>query len=133
MSTHGRMGRRPLEDHGGSGWGDCLPLGLAIVPSRCRLPADPCPVGRVSSGVAPSASKLKKLKAALDCCVVDVQECSADPHAIAGGPRSWRGSRGRDGREDVQPRVRDTAPPGSLPCSAHVHSGPHFRPGYLCP
>lgn len=35
--------------------------------------------------VAPSASKLKKLKAALDCCVVDVQEYSADPHAIAGG------------------------------------------------
>ena len=34
--------------------------------------------------VAPSASKLKKLKAALDCCVVDVQEYSADPHAIAG-------------------------------------------------
>lgn len=39
--------------------------------------------------VAPSASKLKKLKAALDCCVVDVQEYSADPHAIAGGaPRA---------------------------------------------
>lgn len=35
--------------------------------------------------MAPSASKLKKLKAALDCCVVDVQEYSADPHAIAGG------------------------------------------------
>lgn len=34
--------------------------------------------------MAPSASKLKKLKAALDCCVVDVQEYSADPHAIAG-------------------------------------------------
>lgn len=40
--------------------------------------------------VAPSASKLKKLKAALDCCVVDVQEYSADPHAIAGGA-SWAG------------------------------------------
>ncbi|XP_068386788.1 rho GTPase-activating protein 44 [Eschrichtius robustus] len=39
--------------------------------------------------VAPSASKLKKLKAALDCCVVDVQECSADPHAIAGALKSY--------------------------------------------
>lgn len=34
--------------------------------------------------VAPSASKLKKLKASLDCGVMDVQEYSADPHAIAG-------------------------------------------------
>lgn len=34
--------------------------------------------------VAPSASKLKKLKASLDCGVVDVQEYSSDPHAIAG-------------------------------------------------
>uniref|UniRef100_A0A3Q2YK13 Rho GTPase-activating protein 44 n=1 Tax=Hippocampus comes TaxID=109280 RepID=A0A3Q2YK13_HIPCM len=33
--------------------------------------------------VAPSASKLKKLKASLDCGVLDVQEYSADPHAIA--------------------------------------------------
>ncbi|NXL73478.1 RHG44 protein, partial [Leptocoma aspasia] len=39
--------------------------------------------------VAPSASKLKKLKAALDCCVVDVQEYSADPHAIAGALKSY--------------------------------------------
>lgn len=40
--------------------------------------------------MAPSASKLKKLKAALDCCVVDVQEYSADPHAIAGrGTSGW--------------------------------------------
>lgn len=36
--------------------------------------------------VAPSASKLKKLKASLDCGVLDVQEYSADPHAIAGEP-----------------------------------------------
>lgn len=34
--------------------------------------------------VAPSASKLKKLKASLDCGVLDVQEYSSDPHAIAG-------------------------------------------------
>lgn len=34
--------------------------------------------------VAPSASKLKKLKASLDCGVMDVQEYSIDPHAIAG-------------------------------------------------
>lgn len=36
--------------------------------------------------MAPSASKLKKLKASLDCGVLDVQEYSADPHAIAGKP-----------------------------------------------
>lgn len=37
--------------------------------------------------VAPSASKLKKLKASLDCGVLDVQEYSSDPHAIAGEVR----------------------------------------------
>uniref|UniRef100_A0A6Q2ZNY6 Rho GTPase-activating protein 44 n=1 Tax=Esox lucius TaxID=8010 RepID=A0A6Q2ZNY6_ESOLU len=39
--------------------------------------------------VAPSASKLKKLKASLDCGVMDVQEYSADPHAIAGALKSY--------------------------------------------
>lgn len=46
-----------------------------------------CPLVFLSQGlfrVAPSASKLKKLKASLDCGVLDVQEYSADPHAIAG-------------------------------------------------
>lgn len=40
--------------------------------------------------VAPSASKLKKLKASLDCGVMDVQEYSSDPHAIAGELRPHR-------------------------------------------
>ncbi|XP_022518696.2 rho GTPase-activating protein 44 isoform X2 [Astyanax mexicanus] len=39
--------------------------------------------------VAPAASKLKKLKAALDCGVLDVQEYSADPHAVAGALKSY--------------------------------------------
>uniref|UniRef100_A0A8C9XK23 Rho GTPase-activating protein 44 n=1 Tax=Sander lucioperca TaxID=283035 RepID=A0A8C9XK23_SANLU len=39
--------------------------------------------------IAPSASKLKKLKASLDCGVMDVQEYSADPHAIAGALKSY--------------------------------------------
>ncbi|XP_032442886.1 rho GTPase-activating protein 44 isoform X2 [Xiphophorus hellerii] len=39
--------------------------------------------------VAPSASKLKKLKASLDCGVLDVQEYSSDPHAIAGALKSY--------------------------------------------
>ncbi|XP_031723534.1 rho GTPase-activating protein 44 isoform X6 [Anarrhichthys ocellatus] len=39
--------------------------------------------------VAPSASKLKKLKASLDCGVLDVQEYSCDPHAIAGALKSY--------------------------------------------
>ncbi|MGH0157734.1 UNVERIFIED_CONTAM: hypothetical protein FKN15_055968 [Acipenser sinensis] len=58
----------------------------------------PCPPGKLSSShsglsglfrVAPSASKLKKLKASLDCGVLDVQEYSADPHAIAGALKSY--------------------------------------------
>ncbi|XP_061567303.1 rho GTPase-activating protein 44 isoform X4 [Cololabis saira] len=39
--------------------------------------------------VAPSASKLKKLKASLDCGVLDVLEYSSDPHAIAGALKSY--------------------------------------------
>uniref|UniRef100_A0A8C4ZFA1 Rho GTPase activating protein 44 n=1 Tax=Gadus morhua TaxID=8049 RepID=A0A8C4ZFA1_GADMO len=39
--------------------------------------------------VAPSNSKLKKLKASLDCGVLDVLEYSADPHAIAGALKSY--------------------------------------------
>ncbi|XP_034045602.1 rho GTPase-activating protein 44 isoform X6 [Thalassophryne amazonica] len=39
--------------------------------------------------VAPSASKLKKLKASLDCGVLDAQEYAADPHAIAGALKSY--------------------------------------------
>uniref|UniRef100_A0A3Q2XV09 Rho GTPase activating protein 44 n=1 Tax=Hippocampus comes TaxID=109280 RepID=A0A3Q2XV09_HIPCM len=39
--------------------------------------------------VAPSASKLKKLKASLDCGVLDAQEYSSDPHAIAGALKSY--------------------------------------------
>lgn len=42
--------------------------------------------------VAPSASKLKKLKASLDCGVVDVQEYSSDPHAIAGAVNNTHGN-----------------------------------------
>ncbi|KAF3846273.1 hypothetical protein F7725_003351 [Dissostichus mawsoni] len=34
-------------------------------------------------------SKLKKLKASLDCGVLDVQEYSSDPHAIAGALKSY--------------------------------------------
>uniref|UniRef100_A0A4W3JWB5 Rho GTPase-activating protein 44 n=1 Tax=Callorhinchus milii TaxID=7868 RepID=A0A4W3JWB5_CALMI len=39
--------------------------------------------------VAASASKLKKLKASLDCGVLDVQEYSVDPHAVAGALKSY--------------------------------------------
>lgn len=42
--------------------------------------------------MAPSASKLKKLKASLDCGIVDVQEYSSDPHAIAGAVNNANGS-----------------------------------------
>uniref|UniRef100_A0A671LN27 Rho-GAP domain-containing protein n=1 Tax=Sinocyclocheilus anshuiensis TaxID=1608454 RepID=A0A671LN27_9TELE len=48
-----------------------------------------CDVQQGLFRVAPSASKLKKLKASLDCGVLDFQEYSADPHAIAGALKSY--------------------------------------------
>lgn len=94
------MGTAPAASRGTglSGWG-----GPGVVPWRRR-----CPVCRAKGlfRVAPSASKLKKLKAALDCCVVDVQEYSADPHAIAGGDCGgcWPG--GAPGPKGCRPAPR---------------------------
>uniref|UniRef100_A0A8C3WJ39 Rho GTPase-activating protein 44 n=1 Tax=Catagonus wagneri TaxID=51154 RepID=A0A8C3WJ39_9CETA len=76
---------RPLEEH------------LTISGREIAFPIEACVTMLLECGmqeeglfrVAPSASKLKKLKAALDCCVVDVQEYSADPHAIAGALKSY--------------------------------------------
>ncbi|MXQ89429.1 hypothetical protein E5288_WYG000804 [Bos mutus] len=76
---------KPLEEH------------LTISGREIAFPIEACVTMLLECGmqeeglfrVAPSASKLKKLKAALDCCVVDVQECSADPHAIAGALKSY--------------------------------------------
>ncbi|XP_008151800.1 rho GTPase-activating protein 44 [Eptesicus fuscus] len=76
---------KPLEEH------------LAISGREIAFPIEACVTMLLECGmqeeglfrVAPSASKLKKLKAALDCCVVDVQEYSADPHAIAGALKSY--------------------------------------------
>ncbi|XP_033278730.1 rho GTPase-activating protein 44 isoform X1 [Orcinus orca] len=76
---------KPLEEH------------LLISGREIAFPIEACVTMLLECGmqeeglfrVAPSASKLKKLKAALDCCVVDVQECSADPHAIAGALKSY--------------------------------------------
>ncbi|KYO40815.1 rho GTPase-activating protein 17 isoform C [Alligator mississippiensis] len=76
---------KPLEEH------------LAVSGREIAFPIEACVTMLLECGmqeeglfrVAPSASKLKKLKAALDCCVVDVQEYSADPHAIAGALKSY--------------------------------------------
>uniref|UniRef100_A0A8C4XU12 Rho GTPase-activating protein 44 n=1 Tax=Falco tinnunculus TaxID=100819 RepID=A0A8C4XU12_FALTI len=76
---------KPLEEH------------LAVSGREIAFPVEACVTMLLECGmqeeglfrVAPSASKLKKLKAALDCCVVDVQEYSADPHAIAGALKSY--------------------------------------------
>ncbi|XP_042658646.1 rho GTPase-activating protein 44 isoform X2 [Tyto alba] len=76
---------KPLEEH------------LAVSRREIAFPVEACVTMLLECGmqeeglfrVAPSASKLKKLKAALDCCVVDVQEYSADPHAIAGALKSY--------------------------------------------
>ncbi|XP_053528667.1 rho GTPase-activating protein 44 isoform X3 [Artibeus jamaicensis] len=76
---------KPLEEH------------LTISSREIAFPIEACVTMLLECGmqeeglfrVAPSASKLKKLKAALDCCVVDVQEYSADPHAIAGALKSY--------------------------------------------
>ncbi|XP_038598775.1 rho GTPase-activating protein 44 isoform X3 [Tachyglossus aculeatus] len=76
---------KPLEDH------------LDVSGREIAFPIEACVTMLLECGmqeeglfrVAPSASKLKKLKAALDCCVLDVQEYSADPHAIAGALKSY--------------------------------------------
>ncbi|XP_077183655.1 rho GTPase-activating protein 44 isoform X9 [Paroedura picta] len=76
---------KPLEEH------------LTVSGREIAFPIEACVTMLLECGmqeeglfrVAPSASKLKKLKAALDCCVVDVQEYSADPHAIAGALKSY--------------------------------------------
>ncbi|XP_031698780.1 rho GTPase-activating protein 44-like [Anarrhichthys ocellatus] len=75
---------KPLEEH------------LALSGRDIAFPIEACVTMLLECGmqeeglfrVAPSASKLKKLKASLDCGVLDVQEYSADPHAIAGTPPS---------------------------------------------
>uniref|UniRef100_A0A6I8NN79 Rho GTPase activating protein 44 n=1 Tax=Ornithorhynchus anatinus TaxID=9258 RepID=A0A6I8NN79_ORNAN len=76
---------KPLEDH------------LDVSGREIAFPIEACVTMLLECGmqeeglfrVAPSASKLKKLKAALDCCVLDLQEYSADPHAIAGALKSY--------------------------------------------
>uniref|UniRef100_A0AAV2LIJ0 Rho GTPase-activating protein 44 n=1 Tax=Knipowitschia caucasica TaxID=637954 RepID=A0AAV2LIJ0_KNICA len=76
---------KPLEDH------------LALSGRDIAFPIEACVTMLLECGmqeeglfrIAPSASKLKKLKASLDCGVLDVQEYSADPHAIAGALKSY--------------------------------------------
>uniref|UniRef100_A0A672HA22 Rho GTPase-activating protein 44 n=1 Tax=Salarias fasciatus TaxID=181472 RepID=A0A672HA22_SALFA len=76
---------KPLEEH------------LALSGRDIAFPIEACVTMLLECGmqeeglfrVAPSASKLKKLKASLDCGVLDVQEFSADPHAIAGALKSY--------------------------------------------
>ncbi|XP_076852883.1 LOW QUALITY PROTEIN: rho GTPase-activating protein 44 [Brachyhypopomus gauderio] len=76
---------KPLEEH------------LSLSGREIAFPIEACVTMLLECGmqeeglfrVAPSASKLKKLKASLDCGVLDVQEFSADPHAIAGALKSY--------------------------------------------
>ncbi|XP_063042415.1 rho GTPase-activating protein 44 isoform X1 [Engraulis encrasicolus] len=76
---------KPLEEH------------LTLSGREIAFPIEACVTMLLECGmqeeglfrVAPSASKLKKLKASLDCGVVDVPEYSADPHAIAGALKSY--------------------------------------------
>ncbi|XP_038633978.1 rho GTPase-activating protein 44 isoform X14 [Scyliorhinus canicula] len=75
------------------------PLGehLAISGREIAFPIEACVTMLLECGmqeeglfrVAASASKLKKLKASLDCGVLDVQEYSVDPHAVAGALKSY--------------------------------------------
>ncbi|XP_052362554.1 rho GTPase-activating protein 44-like [Oncorhynchus keta] len=73
-------------------YGKALEEHLTISSREIAFPIEACVTMLLECGmqeeglfrVAPSASKLKKLKASLDCGVMDVQEYSADPHAIAG-------------------------------------------------
>ncbi|KAM6897606.1 rho GTPase-activating protein 44-like isoform 1-T1 [Xenentodon cancila] len=76
---------KPLDEH------------LALSGRDIAFPIEACVTMLLECGmqeeglfrIAPSASKLKKLKASLDCGVLDVQEYSADPHAIAGALKSY--------------------------------------------
>ncbi|XP_055031769.2 rho GTPase-activating protein 44 isoform X2 [Misgurnus anguillicaudatus] len=76
---------KPLEEH------------LCLSGREIAFPIEACVTMLLDCGlqeeglfrVAPSASKLKKLKASLDCGVLDFQEYSADPHAIAGALKSY--------------------------------------------
>uniref|UniRef100_A0A672MFD6 Rho GTPase-activating protein 44 n=1 Tax=Sinocyclocheilus grahami TaxID=75366 RepID=A0A672MFD6_SINGR len=78
-------------------YGKALEEHLAISGREIAFPIEACVTMLLECGmeeeglfrVAPSASKLKKLKASLDCGVLDVQEYSADPHAIAGALKSY--------------------------------------------
>ncbi|XP_030063947.1 rho GTPase-activating protein 44 isoform X1 [Microcaecilia unicolor] len=78
-------------------FGKALEEHLAVSGREIAFPIEACVTMLLECGmqeeglfrVAPSASKLKKLKAALDCCVLDVQEYTADPHAIAGALKSY--------------------------------------------
>ncbi|XP_073801075.1 rho GTPase-activating protein 44 isoform X16 [Danio rerio] len=78
-------------------YGKALEEHLAISGREIAFPIEACVTMLLECGmqeeglfrVAPSASKLKKLKASLDCGVMDVQEYSADPHAIAGALKSY--------------------------------------------
>ncbi|XP_048411039.1 rho GTPase-activating protein 44-like isoform X12 [Stegostoma tigrinum] len=75
------------------------PLGehLTISGREIAFPIEACVTMLLECGmqeeglfrVAASASKLKKLKASLDCGVLDVQEYSVDPHAVAGALKSY--------------------------------------------
>uniref|UniRef100_A0AAX7TI50 Rho GTPase activating protein 44 n=1 Tax=Astatotilapia calliptera TaxID=8154 RepID=A0AAX7TI50_ASTCA len=73
-------------------YGKSLEEHLTISGREIAFPIEACVTMLLECGmqeeglfrVAPSASKLKKLKASLDCGVLDVQEYSSDPHAIAG-------------------------------------------------
>ncbi|XP_051529558.1 rho GTPase-activating protein 44-like isoform X2 [Myxocyprinus asiaticus] len=76
---------KPLEEH------------LILSGREIAFPIEACVTTLLDCGlqeeglfrVAPSASKLKKLKASLDCGVLDYQEYSADPHAVAGALKSY--------------------------------------------
>ncbi|XP_032899931.1 rho GTPase-activating protein 44 isoform X7 [Amblyraja radiata] len=76
---------KPLEEH------------LAISGREIAFAVEACVTMLLECGmqeeglfrVAASASKLKKLKASLDCGVLDVQEYSVDPHAVAGALKSY--------------------------------------------
>ncbi|XP_048026990.1 rho GTPase-activating protein 44 isoform X4 [Megalobrama amblycephala] len=76
---------KPLEEH------------LTLSGREIAFPIEACVTVLLDCGlqeeglfrVAPSASKLKKLKASLDCGVLDFQEYSVDPHAIAGALKSY--------------------------------------------
>lgn len=122
------MGRRPLGDGGRKGWGDCLPPVLLWCPQGAGCLVTPV----LSAGPLPSSP-----------ICLQAEEAQGSPGLLCGGCTGVLGGPPRHRRwalplEELQGKgwvwntyshCRGHSAPGSPPCSGHVRSRPHLRPG----